>query len=57
MDRLLAFSFEVMSIYMKTIGSLLNSSLFFLVTGLVVSGLAAMAYRLHARGSVQEARS
>lgn len=43
------FSVEVMAIYSKTIGTLLNSALFFLVAGLIVSGLAAVAYRLNTR--------
>jgi uncharacterized membrane protein len=41
------FSFEILSIYFKTIGSLIGTSLFFLVAGLIVSGLAWIAYRLH----------
>lgn len=52
----LGFSFEVMCIYLKTIGTLLDTSLFFLVTGLIVSGLAAMAYRIHSRRIASEAR-
>lgn len=44
------FSVEILAIYGKTIGTLLNTSLFFLVAGLIVSGLAAIAYRLHQRG-------
>jgi uncharacterized membrane protein len=42
-----AFSFEILSLYFKTIGSLIGTSLFFLVAGLIVSGLACVAYRLH----------
>ncbi|MCC7252988.1 DUF2157 domain-containing protein [Hyphomicrobium sp.] len=49
------FSVEILAIYGKTIGTLLNTSLFFLVAGLIVSGLAAVAYRLHARGEPQPA--
>jgi uncharacterized membrane protein len=41
------FSLEILSIYFKTIGSLIGTSLFFLVAGLIVSGLAWVAYRLH----------
>jgi uncharacterized membrane protein len=44
------FSVEILAIYGKTIGTLLNTSLFFLVAGLIVSALAAVAYRLHSRG-------
>lgn len=49
------FSIEILAIYGKTIGTLLNTSLFFLVAGLIVSALAAVAYRLHARGEPQAA--
>jgi uncharacterized membrane protein len=49
----LGFSFEILAIYVETLGTLLNTSLFFLVAGLIVSGLAAMAYRLHASGEAQ----
>ena len=51
------FSFEILAIYSKTIGTLLNTSLFFLVAGLIVAGLAAMAYRLHAQGEAKEVQS
>jgi uncharacterized membrane protein len=51
------FSFEILAIYAKTIGTLLNTSLFFLVAALIVSALAAMAYRLHTEGEVKEVRS
>jgi len=50
------FSFEILAIYSKTMGTLLNTSLFFLVAGLIVAGLAAMAYRLHAQGEAREAQ-
>jgi uncharacterized membrane protein len=53
----LGFSFEILAIYSKTIGTLLNTSLFFLVAGLIVAALAAMAYRLHSRGEAKEAQS
>jgi uncharacterized membrane protein len=53
----IGFSVEILAIYMKTIGTLLNTSLFFLVAGLIVSALAAVAYRLHARGEIQGATS
>ncbi len=41
------FSAEVLALYFVTIGTLLGTSLFFLVTGLIVIGLAWLAYRLH----------
>jgi uncharacterized membrane protein len=41
------FSIWVLAIYFKTIGTLLGSSLFFLATGVLVIGLAWLAYRLH----------
>ena len=49
------FSIEILAIYSKTLGSLLNTSLFFLVAGLIVAALAALAYRLHAEGETREA--
>lgn len=45
----IGFSVEILSIYSKTIGSLLNTSLFFLVAGVIVAALAALAYRIHGR--------
>jgi uncharacterized membrane protein len=52
----IGFSFEILAIYAKTIGSILNTSLFFLVAGLIVSGLAALAHRLHKRGDTPETK-
>ena len=43
------FAVEVLSIYFRTIGSLLGSSVFFLLTGIVVIVLAWLAWKLHAR--------
>lgn len=43
------FALEVFLLYVKTFGSLLNTSLFFLVSAVLVSLLAALAYRLHRR--------
>lgn len=43
------FSAEVLALYFVTIGTLLGTSFFFLVTGLIVIGLAWLAYRLHAQ--------
>jgi uncharacterized membrane protein len=52
------FSLEILSLYFKTIGSLLGTSLFFLVAGVVVSALAWLAYRLLAKqASVHEVAS
>ena len=36
-------------LYFVTIGTLLGTSLFFLLTGLIVIGLSWLAYRLHAQ--------
>jgi uncharacterized membrane protein len=49
------FALEVFSIYVKTFGTLLDTSLFFLVAALVVSALAWTAYRLHRRAQAAEA--
>ena len=43
------FSAEVLALYFVTIGTLLGTSLFFLMSGLIVIGLAWLAYRLHAQ--------
>jgi uncharacterized membrane protein len=42
------FSLEMLALYFRTIGTLLGSSVFFLSAGLVVMGLAWLAWRLHA---------
>lgn len=42
-----AFSIELVSIYFKTLGTLLNTSLFFLSAGLLVIGLSWVAWKLH----------
>ena len=52
MARLVAytgFAIEIFTLYVRTFGTLLNTSLFFLVAALLVSGLAWVAYRLHQR--------
>lgn len=49
----IGFSIEILALYGKTVGTLLDTSLFFLVAGLLVAGLAAMAWRLHARQSTE----
>lgn len=43
------FAIEIFTLYIKTFGDLLNTSLFFLVAAIIVSGLAWLAYRLHNR--------
>jgi uncharacterized membrane protein len=42
-----AFALEIFALYVRTFGSFLNTSLFFLVAALIVSALAWLAYRLH----------
>ncbi len=51
------FSIEILSVYQKTVGSLIGTSLFFLVAGLLVAALAFMAYRLNVRRQQLEAVS
>lgn len=41
------FSVEIFALYVKTVGSLLGSSVFFLIAGLIVIALAVLAWRLH----------
>jgi uncharacterized membrane protein len=43
------FAVEIFAIYVRMLGTLLNTSLFFLVAALIVSALAWAAYRLHQR--------
>ncbi len=45
----ICFSAELLALYFVTIGTLLGTSLFFLLTGLIVIGLSWLAYRLHAQ--------
>ena len=42
-----AFALEVFSLYVKTFGTLLDTSLFFLIAAVMVSVLAWAAYKLH----------
>jgi uncharacterized membrane protein len=42
------FSIEIFSLYIKKLGTLMSTSAFFLITGLLVIALAAVAFRLHA---------
>jgi uncharacterized membrane protein len=44
-----AFAVEIFAIYVRMLGTLLNTSLFFLIAALIVSALAWAAYRLHQR--------
>jgi len=44
------FSIEILFLYFRTLGTLLNTSLFFLVASLIVTCLAALALRLHRHG-------
>lgn len=48
------FSIEVLALYFKTFETLLGSSLFFLVAGVLVLALAGAAYKLHARNDQLE---
>jgi uncharacterized membrane protein len=41
------FTLEIFALYLRTLGSVLNSSQFFLVAALIVSALAWLAYWLH----------
>jgi uncharacterized membrane protein len=50
----IGFSIEILALYGKTLGTILDTSFFFLVAGLIVAGLAAFAWRLAARTQVQE---
>ncbi len=45
----LGFSIEILALYAKTVGTLLDTSLFFLVAGLLFAALAYVAWRLHER--------
>jgi uncharacterized membrane protein len=45
----IAFATEIIALYVKMLGTLINTSLFFLSAAVVVSGLAWLAYRLHHR--------
>jgi uncharacterized membrane protein len=53
----IAFSIEIFSLYVKTVGSLLDTSLFFLIAALLVAALAGLAWRLHMRADAREAVS
>lgn len=53
----IGFSAEILAIYAKKFGTLLDTSLFFLIAGLLVAGLAYFALKLHGRNDIQEAQS
>ncbi|MEQ1649156.1 MAG: DUF2157 domain-containing protein [Hyphomicrobiaceae bacterium] len=42
-----AFSVEIFALYLRKVGSLMGTSLFFFITGLLVIALSVVAYRLH----------
>lgn len=42
-----AFSVEIFALYIKKLGTLMSTSAFFLIAGLLVAALAAAALRLH----------
>ncbi|MFZ4808006.1 MAG: DUF2157 domain-containing protein [Hyphomicrobiaceae bacterium] len=51
-----AFSVEVLGLYGKTLGSLIGTSLFFLVAGVLAMALAVLAWWLNARASERAGR-
>lgn len=51
------FAIELVSIYFKTLGTLMNTSLFFLSAGVLVIGLAWAALKLHQRTPITGAAS
>ena len=50
----LGFSIEILSLYSKTVGTLLDTSLFFLVAGLLFAGLAFAAVKLREHQRAEE---
>lgn len=46
-----AVAVEIFAIYVRMLGTLLNTSLFFMIAALIVGALAWVAYRLHDRGA------
>jgi len=50
-----AFVIEIYALYWRTLGTLLDTSLFFLVAAMLVSALAWVAYLLHQRKLLQGA--
>jgi uncharacterized membrane protein len=51
------FTIEIFALYAKKLGTLLGTSAFFLVTGVLVIALSALAYRMRTGFSEAEARS
>ncbi|MBS0242222.1 MAG: DUF2157 domain-containing protein [Proteobacteria bacterium] len=51
-----AFAFEVFALYVKKIGTLLGTSAFFLIAGLLVAALAWAAMRLHVKSTAATTR-
>ena len=49
------FAVEIFTLYLRTFGTLLNTSLFFLIAAVIVSLLAWAAYKLHQRKAPTEA--
>jgi uncharacterized membrane protein len=47
----IGFSAEILALYWKTVGSILGTSLFFLIAALIVAGLAYVALKLAQRGA------
>lgn len=48
----LLFSAELLGLYFKTLGTLLDTALFFLIAGVIVFALAALAWRLRTSGQL-----
>jgi uncharacterized membrane protein len=44
-----AFAVDIVALYIRMLGTLINTSLFFLSAAVIVTGLAWLAYRLHHR--------
>ena len=53
----LGFSIEILSLYWQTVGSILGTSLFFLIAALIVTALAFVALRLAQRGDARGIRA
>jgi uncharacterized membrane protein len=50
----IGFSVEIVALYFWTLGTLMETSLFFLVAGVLVCGLAGLAWWLHGRAAAVE---
>src|SRR5262249_45886373 len=51
----ITFSIEIFSLYINKLGTLMSTSAFFLVAGLLVVALSGLAYYLHARTQLPSA--